>query len=120
MAQWPDHRGHASGTDRGVGMIDESYKSTATLWEPTRRQFGVLAAAGLGSFCAGCAVNPATGDQQAMLMSADEERRIGAAEHPKILQEFGGAYDDPKVSGYIAAIGGRNGNAGRKLHLYGT
>jgi len=88
-------------------MIDESCKSTAILWEPTRRQFGVLAIAGLGSFCAGCAVNPATGDQQVMLMSADEERRIGAAEHPKILREFGGAYDDPKVSGYIAAIGGR-------------
>ena len=42
-----------------------------------------------------------------MLMSADEERRIGAAEHPKILKEFGGAYEDPKLSGYIAAIGGR-------------
>ncbi len=73
----------------------------------TRRDFSVAAAAGFGSFCAGCAVNPATGDQQVMLMSADEERRIGAAEHPKILKEFGGAYEDPKLSGYIAAIGGR-------------
>ena len=88
-------------------MINESRISKEPVWEPTRRQFGILAAAGLGSFCAGCAVNPATGDQQVMLMSADEERRIGAAEHPKILQEFGGAYDDPKVSGYIATIGGR-------------
>ena len=73
----------------------------------TRRDFSVAAAAGFGSFCAGCAVNPATGDQQVMLMSADQERRIGAEEHPKILKEFGGAYEDPKLSGYIAAIGGR-------------
>ena len=73
----------------------------------TRRDFSAAATAGFGSFCAGCAVNPATGDQQVMLMSADEERRIGAAEHPKILKEFGGAYENPKLSGYIAAIGGR-------------
>lgn len=72
----------------------------------SRRGFTGLALAGLGSFCTGCAVNPATGDQQVMLMSADEENRIGASEHPKILQEFGGAYEDPKVSGYIAAVGG--------------
>lgn len=73
----------------------------------SRRGFNALALAGVGSFCAGCAVNPATGNQQVMLMSADEERKIGASEHPKILQEFGGAYNDPKVSGYIAAIGGQ-------------
>jgi predicted Zn-dependent protease len=88
-------------------MKIKTCKTTALIWQPTRRQFGVAAIAGLGSFCAGCAVNPATGDQQVILMSSDEERRIGAIEHPKILQEFGGAYDDPKVSGYIAAIGGR-------------
>jgi predicted Zn-dependent protease len=41
------------------------------------------------------------------LISADEERRIGATEHPKILQKFGGAYDDMTVSDYIAAIGNR-------------
>ena len=85
----------------------ENCNANTLIWQPTRRQFGVAAGAGLGSFCAGCAVNPATGDQQIMFMSADDERRIGATEHPKILQEFGGAYDDPKVSGYIAAIGGR-------------
>ena len=79
---------------------------TRWLWL-TRRDFSAVAAAGFGSFCAGCAANPATGDQQVMLISADEERRIGAAEHPKILKEFGGAYEDSKLSGYIAAIGRR-------------
>ena len=88
----------------GSDILNEPGGSVLPL---TRRDFSIAAAAGLGSFCAGCAVNPVTGDQQVMLMSADEERRIGAAEHPKILKEFGGAYEDPKLSGYIAAIGGR-------------
>ena len=81
--------------------------SNEAIWRITRRTFAAGAVSGLGSFCAGCAINPATGDQQMILISAEEERRIGAAEHPKILKEFGGAYEDPKVSGYIAAIGGR-------------
>jgi predicted Zn-dependent protease len=88
-------------------MKNGTCKTTTSSWQPTRRQFGVSATAGLGSFCAGCAVNPATGNQQVILISTDEERRIGATEHPKILQKFGGAYDDLKVSDYIAAIGNR-------------
>lgn len=76
-------------------------------WRIPRRTFGAVLAGSFGSFCSGCAVNPVTGDQQIILMSTEEERRIGAAEHPKILKEFGGAYEDPKVSGYIATIGGR-------------
>ena len=81
--------------------------SNDVMWRMTRRSFALGAISGVSTFCSGCAVNPATGDQQMILISAEEERRIGAAEHPKILQEFGGAYEDPKVSGYIAAIGGR-------------
>jgi predicted Zn-dependent protease len=72
-----------------------------------RRVVGAMTAAVLLGFCAACGVNPATGRQQPMLMSAAEEARIGAAEHPKILAEFGGVYRDPKVSGYIATLGGR-------------
>ncbi len=82
-------------------------RSVTTRLRLTRRDFSTVAAVGFGTFCAGCAVNPATGDQQVIIMSAEEERRIGAAEHPKILEEFGGPYEDPKLSGYIAAIGGR-------------
>ena len=73
----------------------------------TRRGFGLAAMAYASSFCAGCAVNPATGEQQLIVISAAEEQRMGALEHPKILENFGGVYDDPKFSGYIATIGGR-------------
>ena len=56
----------------------------------------------------GCSTNPATGEQSfTAFMSPQEEVRIGAEQHPRILQEFGGAYDDPDVGGYVAAIGGQ-------------
>ncbi len=55
-----------------------------------------------------CTQNIATGGQSFTgFMSAEDEKRIGAEEHPKILAQFGGAYDDPKVSGYVAELGFR-------------
>lgn len=53
-------------------------------------------------------VNPATGDENfTLFMSPAQEARIGAEEHVKILDRFGGVYDDPKIGGYVAEIGGR-------------
>ncbi|MCH8111491.1 MAG: M48 family metalloprotease, partial [Proteobacteria bacterium] len=53
-------------------------------------------------------VNPATGDENfTLFMSPAQEARIGAEEHAKILDRFGGVYDDPKIGGYVAEIGGR-------------
>ena len=40
----------------------------------------------------------------ATLMSAADEARIGAEQHPLILQEFGGAYDDAKVTAYVEHV----------------
>jgi len=55
-----------------------------------------------------CTTNPATGEQSfTAFMSEAEEQRIGAQEHPKILAQFGGVYDDPAVAGYVAVIGGK-------------
>ncbi len=33
--------------------------------------------------------------------------KVGAQEHPKILEQFDGVYDDPRVTGYVAEVGGR-------------
>ena len=49
------------------------------------------------------ATNPATAQNTAR----GQDSAIGAQEHPKILQTYGGVYDEPKVSGYVATIGGR-------------
>ncbi len=57
---------------------------------------------------AACTVNPATGQQSfTAFMSADDERRIGAEEHPKMIREFGGAYGDAKLRAYIHRVGNR-------------
>ena len=38
-------------------------------------------------------------------MSPAEESRVGAQEHPKIVQEFGGVYDDPDLAAYVDSLG---------------
>ncbi len=39
------------------------------------------------------------------LLSPQQEAQIGSEQHPQILQEFGGAYDDPELSAYVDSIG---------------
>ena len=66
-----------------------------------------LSLVGLG--LSGClTINPATGQQELTpFMSPQEERRLGAEEHPKMLVRFGGVYDDIEIGAYVAGIGGR-------------
>ena len=63
--------------------------------------FGVMAST------AGCAVNPATGQSDFIVISEARERRIGQSEHPKIIKEFGGVYEEREISAYVVVIGGR-------------
>lgn len=54
----------------------------------------------------GCSTNPATGDQSfTAFMSAKDEARVGAEEHPKLLKEFGGSYDDQALKAYVRHVG---------------
>ncbi len=54
----------------------------------------------------GCTTNPATGEQSFTgFMSVEEEQKIGAEEHPKMLREFGGTYSDAELQAYVEAIG---------------
>ena len=64
-----------------------------------------VAAVSLG----GCAVNPATGDVDLILLSAEDERRLGAQEHPKISRQFGGAYDLKRLTDYVTGVGRKLG-----------
>ncbi len=59
----------------------------------------LVLAAGL----AAAAATPAAGQ----FVSAEDEKRIGAQEHPKLVAQYGGVYDDPEMGFYIAQIGGR-------------
>jgi predicted Zn-dependent protease len=66
--------------------------------------FIIAAALGLSQ----CTTNPATGESQfTAFMSPEKERQVGAAEHPNILAEYGGAYDDPEITAYVNEIGQR-------------
>lgn len=63
----------------------------------------------LGAFAlllAACSVNPATGERNfTAFMSPQEEVRVGQEQHPKIIEQFGGVYDDPKVTAYVNRVG---------------
>ncbi|NQV85136.1 MAG: M48 family metalloprotease [Rhodospirillales bacterium] len=53
-----------------------------------------------------CSTNPVTGKQSfTAFMSREDEIRIGAEEHPKLIKDFGGAYTDAKLRAYINRIG---------------
>ncbi len=73
----------------------------------TRRHFCGLACGAAALGAAGCAVNPATGQRNLMLVSRDREEQLGRQEHPKILKEFGGAYDDGGLARYVQEVGRR-------------
>lgn len=56
----------------------------------------------------GCSMNPATGESQfAALMSPQQESTVGAQEHEKILQQFGGTLQDAQITQYVERVGQR-------------
>lgn len=53
-----------------------------------------------------CSTNKATGGRSfTAFMSEEEERRVGAEEHPKIMKEFGGAHGNLRLRSYINKVG---------------
>jgi predicted Zn-dependent protease len=66
---------------------------------------GFLALAAGGGLV-GCAQNAATGRSQfTAFVSPEEEAKIGREQHPQVLAEFGGAYDNPKLAAYVQKLG---------------
>lgn len=54
----------------------------------------------------GCSVNPATGERSFTgFMSPEDEQRVGAEQHPKVVQQFGGEYDNAKLQAYVETVG---------------
>jgi predicted Zn-dependent protease len=58
---------------------------------------------------AACArvVNPATGQTEFTAMTPEQEAQTGRQQHPQVLVQFGGAYDDPELQAYVTGIGER-------------
>jgi predicted Zn-dependent protease len=54
----------------------------------------------------GCAVNPATGQQSFTgFMSPQDELKVGREQHPEILKQFGGAYNNAVLAAYVQQVG---------------
>jgi predicted Zn-dependent protease len=91
-------------TDRK--MIQTPETPAARGWRVKRRHFCGLCAGGAAATVAACTVNPATGRNTFTgLMSPAEEKRIGAEQHPKIIEEFGGEYGSAELRAYVTNIG---------------
>ncbi len=60
----------------------------------------------LGSVISGCAVNPATGERQFILMGRDQEINIGRENDVQIVAQMG-VYPDSAVQRYVRGLGER-------------
>jgi predicted Zn-dependent protease len=75
---------------------------------PTPAALASLALATAATLLSGCtmATSPATGRTFMTNMSESDEAKVGAEEHPKILEEFGGEYrEKPALNSYVAQVG---------------
>ncbi len=57
-------------------------------------------------FIPSCAVNPVTGKQELMLLSEEDEIRLGRETDVEIIRQYG-LYEDPQLSAYLNEIGQR-------------
>ncbi len=64
-----------------------------------------LMAVALAGPLSGCATNPATGERMMTFLSPEEEARIGAREHRKLMPAFGGAINDADLQRYVSSVG---------------
>lgn len=72
------------------------------------KRLAMVSVAAVAMTAGGCTTNPATGERHiAPLMSVEQEARAGADAHPKILEAYGGAYQDAKLGGYVAGVTSR-------------
>ncbi len=76
--------------------------------DPARagKRTAALSLAGLvAALAAGCAVNPATGRKQAMLMSEETEFRIGRQADAAVRKQYGVYLEKPELRAYVSSVG---------------
>ena len=67
---------------------------------------------GLLLLLTGCATNPATGEQDIVLMSEQEEIALGRQAHQEVLKQYG-VYEDKSLQQYVQSVGNK---LARKSH----
>ncbi|MGH8176998.1 MAG: M48 family metalloprotease [Steroidobacter sp.] len=71
----------------------------------------------IGVVSAGCASNPVTGRPDLVFQSEEGEINKAKQVHPMLLQQFGGAYDDPQLQAYVNEVGQRAAKASHRPEL---
>jgi predicted Zn-dependent protease len=67
-----------------------------------------------------CATNPVTGRPDLVTQSAKGEIDRAREVHPMLLQQFGGAYQDPQLQAYVNEVGQRAAKASHRPDLQYT
>ncbi len=57
--------------------------------------------------CAGCAVNPITGEEELMLISEDQDVQIGREYAPEVEKQIGGKIKNDALQNYLDSVGQR-------------
>lgn len=71
-----------------------------------RRFLAMVPLLAMAALVSGCSTNPATGEQNfTAFMSPEDELRVGAEEHPKLVRQFGGKYPDRSLEAYVQRLG---------------
>ncbi|PHS72750.1 MAG: peptidase M48 [Cycloclasticus sp.] len=65
----------------------------------------------------GCAVNPATGERDFVLMSESEELALGREYSKQVMKEYR-AYDNPSLQAYVQSIGDRVARVSDRQNLF--
>ncbi|HSO41639.1 MAG TPA: M48 family metalloprotease [Rhodospirillales bacterium] len=72
----------------------------------SRNRFAFAFALALIAPLTGCSVNPATGERSFTgFMSPEDEKRVGAEQHPHLVRRFGGEYGDAELEAYVQKVG---------------
>jgi len=77
------------------------------MFSTIRRRVGLVACGFVLAGLVGCSTNPTTGRMQLNSLSPAQEIAIGSEAAPQLIQEYGGAVQDPYLQGYVAQIGMR-------------
>jgi predicted Zn-dependent protease len=59
----------------------------------------------LGLLLTGCTYNPATGRNQLLMMSSEEEIALANEAMPQLIEEYGGQVPSPQLTAYVREIG---------------
>lgn len=65
----------------------------------------LLIASVFGLICSGCSVNPVTGEDQFLLVSPEDEKKMGEEYSKQVEKELGESVNDVQIQNYINSVG---------------